>query len=133
MPTDDQGIPDGAESVDGTEYDFMAPRLIGSTVLDTVYEALARDGAGMAHVELTGHGGAAARIWMDDGYPYLMLFTGDSLKNPDRRRRSLGVEPMTCAPNALQSGRGLLTLNPGESFTATWGISPQLGTGNGSA
>ncbi|MDQ6946363.1 MAG: aldose 1-epimerase family protein [Actinomycetota bacterium] len=124
IPTDDQGIPDGSRAVDGTEYDFRAPRLIGSTALDTGYEALARDGAGVAHVELTGRDGATARIWMDDGYPYLMLFTGDSLKDPDHRRRGLGVEPMTCAPNALQSGQGLRTLKPGESFTSRWGISP---------
>jgi len=125
IPTDDQGIPDGAEPVEGTQYDFRASRLIGPTVLDTAYEALERDRAGLAHVELTGGDGTAtARVWMDDGYPYLMLFTGDSLKDPDRRRHGLGVEPMTCAPNALQSGRGLRTLEPGESFTSLWGISP---------
>jgi aldose 1-epimerase len=37
-------------------------------------------------------------------------------------RRALAVEPMTCAPNAFQSGDGLLTLACGESFSARWGI-----------
>jgi aldose 1-epimerase len=45
-----------------------------------------------------------------------MLFTGDSLADPARRRQGLGVEPMTCAPNALQTGVGLHVLAPGESF-----------------
>jgi len=51
-----------------------------------------------------------------------MLFTGDSL--PGMNRRSLGIEPMTCAPNAFQSGEGLVTLAAGESFSAGWGIEP---------
>jgi len=33
-------------------------------------------------------------------------------------------EPMTCAPNAFQSGDGLVTLEPGESLSARWGIEP---------
>ena len=61
---------------------------------------------------------------MDQAYRYLMLFTGDSLADPARRRRGLGVEPMTCAPNALQTGDGLRTLQPQETFTSRWGISP---------
>jgi len=59
---------------------------------------------------------------MDGGYRYLMLFTGDALPEAERRRRSLGVEPMTCAPNAFRTGEGLLVLEPGESFAAAWGI-----------
>jgi aldose 1-epimerase len=51
-----------------------------------------------------------------------MVFTGDPL--PDVARRSLAVEPMTCAPNAFRTGEGLLTLEPGASFTAEWGIEP---------
>ena len=66
--------------------------------------------------------GRAVTLWLDRSYPYLMLFTGDSLPEQQRRRRGLGVEPMTCAPNAFQSGDGLVTLEPGETFTGRWGI-----------
>jgi aldose 1-epimerase len=52
-----------------------------------------------------------------------MLFTGDTLPAPERRR-GLAVEPMTCAPNALQSGEGLVVLEPGATHSARWGISP---------
>ncbi len=62
---------------------------------------------------------------MDAGYPYVMAFTGDTMP-PERRRRSLGLEPMTAAPNAFRSGLGLRTLRPGESFTSAWGITPAL-------
>lgn len=64
-------------------------------------------------------------MWLDEGYPYLMLFTGDSLPERGRRRRGLGIEPMTCAPNALQSGEGLRILAPGQSVATAWGIAPE--------
>ena len=59
-------------------------------------------------------------LWVDEAYPYLMLFTGDPL--PDVDRRSLAVEPMTCPPNAFRTGEALIRLEPGRSFTSTWGI-----------
>ena len=55
-----------------------------------------------------------------------MVFTGDALPEPERRRQGLAVEPMTCAPNAFNSGDGLLTLAPGETFRGQWGIEPRL-------
>ena len=60
-------------------------------------------------------------FWVDRSYPYLMIFSGDSI--PNFNRRSLAVEPMTCAPNAFRSGDGLIRLEPGSSLTSTWGIS----------
>jgi aldose 1-epimerase len=53
-----------------------------------------------------------------------MAFSGDSLPDPARRRRALGLEPMTCAPNAFRSGDGLRTLQPGEATTSRWGLDP---------
>jgi aldose 1-epimerase len=61
-------------------------------------------------------------LWLDEGYEQVMLFTGDTLPQRDRRRRSLGVEPMTCAPDAFNSGIGLIVLEPGRSCSAAWGI-----------
>lgn len=124
-PLDDHGIPTGMKSVDGTEYDFRVARRLGSTKLDTCYTDLERDETGLAHVELNRiDAGRSVRLWIDANYQFLMLFTGDSLPIAARRRRGLGVEPMTCAPNALQSGEGLRTLEPGESFISSWGLSP---------
>ena len=49
---------------------------------------------------------------------------GDPL--PDVARRSLAVEPMTCPPNAFRSGESLVRLEPGESFTSSWGLMPSI-------
>jgi aldose 1-epimerase len=99
-------------------------------VLDTGYAGLERDGSGHATVELSAADGARrVSLWMDDTFPYLMLFTGDSLPEADRRRTGLGVEPMTCAPNAFQSGEGLRALEPGDTFRGSWGIRAELSGG----
>ncbi len=67
-------------------------------------------------------GGAAVTLWADESYQYLMLFTGDT--QPDVNRRSIAVEPMTCPANAFRTGESLITLDPGESTTSAWGIAP---------
>jgi aldose 1-epimerase len=59
-------------------------------------------------------------LWLDETYPYLQLFTGDPLSSVNRR--SLAVEPMTCAPNAFRTGEGLVVLEPGAATTSSWGI-----------
>ena len=51
--------------------------------------------------------GAAATLWADQSYPWLQLFTGDTLP-AGRARAGLAVEPMTCGPDAFNTGDGLI-------------------------
>lgn len=121
MHFDERGLPLDTGPVDGTEFDFREPRAIGTTRLDNAFTDLARDSAGLARVELRRPDSAAAvSLWLDESYPYLQLFTGDPL--PSVNRRSIAVEPMTCAPNAFRSGEGVRVLEPGSSITSAWGI-----------
>ena len=123
LRSDERGIPVGSESVEGTDYDFRRPRAIGATKLDNGFTDLERDDDGLARVQLRDpRGGSELTLWVDESYPYLMLFTGDPL--PDVERRSLAVEPMTCPPNAFRTGRDLVRLEPGQSFRGRWGIRP---------
>jgi aldose 1-epimerase len=125
LTSDERGLPDGATSVEGTEYDFRQPRRIGSTKLDNAFTDLERDEGGIARVELRDPEGVSGlALWVDESYPYLQLFTGDPL--PDVNRRSLAVEPMTCPANAFRSGEGLIRLEPGASFAGAWGIAPAM-------
>jgi aldose 1-epimerase len=120
---DERGLPLAAAPVEGTEYDFRRPRPIGSTRLDHAFTDLMREEDGLARVAVSGlHPGSGLELWVDGAYRYLQLFTGDPL--PDVNRRSLAVEPMTCAANAFRTGAGLIRLEPGTSFTSSWGISP---------
>jgi aldose 1-epimerase len=123
LQSDERGLPVASESVEGTEYDFQQPRRIGSTKLDHAFTDLERDQAGLARVKLRDQDrGMHVSLWVDQSYPYLMIFSGDSI--PNFNRRSLAVEPMTCPPNAFRSGQDLVRLVPGASLTGTWGITP---------
>ena len=113
-------LPTGVEPVEGTAFDFRGGRQIGDLAIDFAFTDLVRDGAGRAWVSLRGTDGATAALWVDETYPFIELYTADTL-SPDRQRRGLGVEPMTCPPNAFASGERLLRLEPGESVTNTWG------------
>ena len=126
LEADDRGIPTGKRiPVDGTQYDFREPRLIGELQLDTAFTDLQHDDDGCARIRLAAPGDdRRAELWLDDTYAFVMAFTGDSLPDPARRRRALGLEPMTCAPNAFRSGDGLRTLEPGEATRSRWGIAP---------
>jgi aldose 1-epimerase len=59
---------------------------------------------------------------MDRAFTHLMIYSGDTLAEVDRRRRGLAVEPMTCAPDMLRNGDGRLVLEEGEIFEARWGL-----------
>jgi len=119
--SDERGLPVGTEPVDDTEYDFRAGRTIGATVLDNGFTSLERDADGRARVRLDDPDtGSGVTLWVDEGYSYLMVFSGDPL--PDVARRSIAVEPMTCPPNAFRTHDSLIVLEPGESTTASWGI-----------
>jgi galactose mutarotase-like enzyme len=121
---DDRGLPTGdARPVAGTEFDFTVGRTIGPTSLDTAYQGLERDSGGRAWSSLEDPAsGRVVTQWMDERFSHLMCYTGDTLSNHDERRRALAIEPMTCAPDALRSGRGLIVLEPGQHWEGTWGV-----------
>ena len=121
LPVDDRCIPLGpAKDVDGTPYDFRQSRPIGGTRLDHALTGLERDAAGRAWARLRTNGNQVA-LWVDEGYRWLQVFTGDPL-DAAQRRSAVAIEPMTCPPNAFVSGVDLLMLEPGDSVTHTWGI-----------
>jgi aldose 1-epimerase len=125
LRSDDRGLPEGQERVAGSELDFRVSRPIGPTRLDTAFTQLARDEGGIARVELRHpDDGRALVVWMDRSFGYVMVYSGDTVAVPDRRRRALAVEPMTCPPDALRSGTDVVTLAPGARWTGTWGITP---------
>jgi aldose 1-epimerase len=113
-------LPTGRVPVEGTEYDFRSARRIGDLAMDYAFTDLERDDEGLAWVRLTGADGVTAGMWVDEAYPYLEIYTADTL-SPERRRRGLGAEPMTCPPNAFGSFTDVVELRPDESHTARWG------------
>jgi aldose 1-epimerase len=128
LPMDERGIPSAAPaSVEDSPYDFRQPRAIGGTRLDHALTGLDRGLDGRVWVHLAADGGSGTRVslWAGEGYRWLQVFTGDPL-GPDRRRKALAVEPMTCPPNAFATGDDLLVLEPGEEVAHSWGIQASL-------
>lgn len=123
LPADARGIPTGERRPVADDLDLREGPRIGARVLDHCLTDLRRDADGIARVTLTDPeaDGEGVALWMDAAWPFVMVFTGDTVE-PARRRHGLAVEPMTCAPDAFNSGDGLLVLRPGESFSGRWGI-----------
>ena len=125
LVTDARGLPTGSVHVGGSEFDFTAGRPVGVTRLDTAYCDLARDADGRVRVDLDHPDGTAGvTLWADDRFGHLMVYTGDTLAEGERRG-SLAVEPMTCPPDAFRTGADVTVLRPGARWTGVWGISPR--------
>ncbi|MEA2212105.1 MAG: aldose 1-epimerase [Solirubrobacteraceae bacterium] len=121
LEADERGLPCGRAPVAGTGLDYREPRPIGQARLDGCFTDLVRDPDGRARVRVATPE-RAVTVWADEAFGYLMVFTGDTLA-PDRRRRGVAIEPMSCPPNALASGEAIVVLEPGGVFSGSWGIS----------
>lgn len=114
-------LPMGREAVDATAHDFRRPQLLGDQAIDDPFTDLTRDVDGRAWARLGSPGSGTVELWVDELHPFIEVYTGDGLA-PDRRRRGLGAEPMTCPPNAFHTGEGVIALDPGQSVTTRWGV-----------
>ena len=121
---DERGLPVGTSPVAGSALDFSAGRPIGPARLDNAFTDLARDSGGWAVVKFSAGSEPwhTTRLWMDNAYTHVMMFSGDTLADASRRRHGLAVEPMTCAPDMLHNGFGRIVLEEGDTFEASWGL-----------
>jgi aldose 1-epimerase len=58
-------------------------------------------------------------VWAEPAFGWVQVFTPSD--HPGRGR-AVAVEPMTCPPDALNSGDGLITIAADASWSASWGI-----------
>jgi aldose 1-epimerase len=123
LPTGDRKLPTGPpEDVAGTRYDLREPAVLGDRQIDNAYTGLRRDDDGRLRVRLTNSAGdRSSTFWMDDAHPWLEIYTADEVPE-GQRRLGIGVEPMTCPPNAFVSGIDVIDLKPGDTTTGSWGI-----------
>jgi aldose 1-epimerase len=115
IPVDDRQLPAGPSTpVQGTDQDFRRARPVASVSLDTCFGDLVRAPDGVSRARVATHTGTRARaVWMDDGFRFIQVYTVPG---------AIAIEPMTCAPDAFNSGDGLLVLEPGASFTGRCGM-----------
>ncbi|MDX6359372.1 MAG: aldose 1-epimerase [Nocardioidaceae bacterium] len=120
LTDDERKLPAGREPVAGSSYDFREGRRIGDTVVDHAFTDLGRDTDGRVRVTLRAPSGTGVELWGDEHVRWLQAYTGDD--QPTGARTAVAVEPMTAPPDAFNSGDDLVVLQPGEAFTAGWGI-----------
>lgn len=118
--TEDRLIPTSLAAVTG-DFDFRSPTRIGTAFLDHAFTDVgyADD---LATVSVTGADGTGAAVSFGRDLPWVQVHTGDLPGNPPESRGSLAVEPMTCPPDAFNSGTNLLVLAPGNSHSVSWRI-----------
>ena len=66
--------------------------------------------------------GRSVELWVDHAFRHLMVYTGDLVGEPHRRRTAVAIEPMTCPPDAFRTGVDLLDLEPGTPWRCSWGL-----------
>jgi aldose 1-epimerase len=102
-----------------TEHDFAAGVPLRSVTLDDAFGGCEPGADGVVRHSLTGADGGV-EVWADPVFRWVQVYTPDSF--PGRPGRAVAIEPMTCPPDALNSGTDLLTVAPGDGWTGSWGI-----------
>lgn len=134
LPLDERMLPSApSQPVAGTRFDFADPRELAGVILDTPFSALLPNADGHAHNRLSAPDGIATELWLSPEFRWMQVFTaGDETGKPFPRRgraqdveprgRALAVEPMTCPPDAFNSGVDVLVLEPQERWEGSWGM-----------
>ena len=119
--TDDRSNVTGESPVAGTSFDLSAGRRVSELELDTGFADLP-DGP-VEHI-LAADDGRQVVLWADEAFRYVQVFTHRSFATKPGGV-ALAIEPMTAPANALNSGRGLRWLEPGETWSVSWGVRPE--------
>ncbi|WP_104090410.1 aldose 1-epimerase family protein [Arthrobacter sp. GMC3] len=115
--TPDRLLPHSLRPVDGHEFDFRVPRAIGATMIDHAFTGLGP----APRLVLSDPSGTQVGMSWDGGCPWLQIHTADKTDG-SASRLGLAVEPMTCPPDAFNSGKDLIVLAPGATHAARWCI-----------
>lgn len=112
LHTEADGAVTGREPV-SQDFDLTNGPLLAGRSIDHAFTDLPEEGwtAELVH----GPSGFVVRMIADS--PWVQVYTGERIG-----RAGVAVEPMTCPPNALNSGEDLIHLVPGEWFRTGFSI-----------
>lgn len=120
--TNDRLVPIGSRPVTG-DFDLREGKLAGDVVLDDCFTDLEPGEDGRFRTRLSAPDGRWVEVWGDESFDHVVLLTtrrftdqhGDTIL-------AVAIEPQTAAADALNSGIGIRWLEPGETWTARWGV-----------
>ena len=113
LDVDERMAPAAERDVTGTDWDWRAGRLVRRIATDNAYTGLPQ---GPWEARLTG-GEAGRTVVMSAEAPWVQIYTAEHLG-----RRGVAVEPMTCPPDAFNSGRDLVELDTGRSHSFAYAL-----------
>ena len=121
--TNARQIPIGEEPAELAGFDLRTGVRAGDQLIDNDFTGLARDENGLAHTFDLSADGRGLDIWQDHNFAHVVLFTPSFFPTIDGgRTHAVAVEPSTSAPNAFNSGKNLIWLEPGGVFEGRWGV-----------
>lgn len=98
--------------------EFRQPRLIGTACIDHTFNVAQRHDVPW-EVRLM-HPQTAMSVSLRSRQPWIQVYSGEKLQ-----RKGLAVEPMSCPPDAFNSGIDRIWLEPGDTHVLDFAISHQ--------
>ncbi|WP_020499017.1 aldose 1-epimerase family protein [Sciscionella marina] len=111
------GIPENVPAIGGA----TAGEIRANRPLDASFTGIEFGTDGRAHYRLVHPDGDGVELWAGPEFPWVQAFTPPEF---DGRPGAVAIEPMTCPPDALNSGDDLIWLAPGAEWRGEWGIRP---------
>jgi aldose 1-epimerase len=122
LELDKRLIPVAIRSVDATAYDLRRPRLLADIDVNVAYgdsEAfIGRSDAAW----LESSDGSRLALWLDEEFAWIQVYTPRNFPREGGPGLAIAIEPMSAAPDALNSHRGLSTIPSGGEWHASWGV-----------
>ena len=106
-------LPLGIEKVDSTEFDFRKLKQISNLFIDHAFKA---DTDLPPRVRLINESKLGVELEFDESTKWIQVHTADREAKEDARM-AVAIEPMSCPPDAFNSGLDLITLTPNESHS----------------
>jgi aldose 1-epimerase len=120
---DDHLDPIAELPVAGTRYDVRSPTPVAEIEFDTAFGQLSpvnvADGRGDI-AWLTAPDGSRTTLSQDLAWGYLQVFTTRIFPTGGALIDAIAIEPMTAPPDALNSGLGLVWIEPGARWQGSW-------------
>ncbi|TQL47012.1 aldose 1-epimerase [Homoserinimonas aerilata] len=120
--TDARLNPVGELATAGTRFDLSEGVPVRELQLDDAFGGLTPDADGTFSCSLTATDGRSLRVWQESDWRWVQVFTTREFPTDGGPATAIAIEPMTAPPNAFNSGLGVRWLQPGESWSTSWGV-----------
>lgn len=121
LELDERLLPVGRRPVAGTPDDPAGLELRDIALNHCYGDLVEGRGGGFVH-RLTNRDGSGVELRTDPSFRWVQVYTAPDFPRERASVRAVAIEPMTAPPDALNSGRDLITVSPGQSWNAGWSL-----------